>query len=81
MCLNIGPAKSSMASEALWDGKHLYTRNGNQFMRLSGLSKELPDVHLEGELCGLEETVAALGPNNSLRQPHSKWYGGDEIWS
>ncbi|MCG9693983.1 DNA ligase [Vibrio sp. Isolate22] len=35
---------------ALWDGQHLYTRNGNRIYAPKWFVKELPDVHLEGEL-------------------------------
>ncbi|MFI3274380.1 DNA ligase [Vibrio sp.] len=35
---------------ALWDGKHLYTRNGNRIYAPRWFTESLPEVHLEGEL-------------------------------
>ncbi len=35
---------------ALWDGKHLYTRNGNRIYAPKWFTESLPEVHLEGEL-------------------------------
>ncbi|TKF31110.1 DNA ligase [Vibrio kanaloae] len=35
---------------ALWDGNHLYTRNGNQIYAPTWFTKQLPKVRLEGEL-------------------------------
>jgi DNA ligase-1 len=35
---------------ALWDGKHLYTRNGNRIYVPKWFVAKLPNVHLEGEL-------------------------------
>lgn len=35
---------------ALWDGKHLYTRNGNRIYAPNWFVESLPKVHLEGEL-------------------------------
>ncbi|SBS24727.1 DNA ligase [Vibrio toranzoniae] len=35
---------------ALWDGNHLYTRNGNQIYAPTWFTEQLPKVRLEGEL-------------------------------
>ena len=35
---------------ALWDGNHLYTRNGNQIYAPTWYTEQLPKVRLEGEL-------------------------------
>lgn len=35
---------------ALWDGNHLYTRNGNQIYAPTWFTDQLPKVRLEGEL-------------------------------